>query len=226
MRRTCRGRVEKVKECRLNSPDKGTNKLANRSTEFRDTRNPKHALIFPRVSSGKRGYVPLGFIGKDTICLNSACMIADADLYYFGMLSSVFYMSWMRYIGGKLKEDYRGSVTIVYNNFPFPIDKTHILTDVEKELIKEKYPTVDKTIKEEIEKLSDNILKIREKYKSSTYADMYNENTMPKDLRVAHTKLDKCIAKIYGFKKLQDDENSYIKMLIKLYKMLCEKTVE
>ncbi len=58
-------RINLVKEMRLNSSALGTRKLADRSHEFRETKNPSTYLIIPRVSSETRRY-PNWFLNSDT----------------------------------------------------------------------------------------------------------------------------------------------------------------
>lgn len=112
-------RVEKVRKMRLNSSDARTRKLAETPTVFRETYNPKSFIIIPSASSERRRYIPLGFLGEDTISTNLNLIIPDATLYHFGVLTSNVHMAWMRAVCGRLKSDYRYSKDVVYNNFPW-----------------------------------------------------------------------------------------------------------
>ena len=105
----------------MNSKDKGTNNLALRSHQFRDTNEPKNnQIIMPRVSSERREYIPSGFLGTDTVISDSAQVIYDAEPWLLGVLNSKMHMVWVRTVGGKLKTDFRYAKDIVYNTFPFP----------------------------------------------------------------------------------------------------------
>ena len=109
-------------------------------------------------------------------------------------------MSWMRLVAGRLKSDYRYSGSVVYNNFVWCEP-----TEEQKSLI---------------EATAQRILDVRAKYSDSTLADLYDELTMPADLRLAHKKNDIAVAKAYGFEKILDDEPKIVAALMKLYKRL------
>lgn len=183
-------RVNLVKEMRLNSSALGTRKLAERSHEFRETKNPNTYLIIPRVSSESRRYIPIGFLDSDTIPTDSVTIIEDASLYDFGILTSNVHMAWMRTVAGRLKSDYRYSAKIVYNNFPWPE-----VTDAQKE---------------KISKTAQAILDARALYPDSSLADLYDELTMPKELRRAHQANDKAVMEAYGLTKIVDGKKTWL----------------
>ena len=193
-------RVKKVREFRLNSDRKATIKLADTPTLFEDRRNPEKALIIPRVSSEKRKYIPIGFIDKTTIALNQVILLSDAGQLEFSILTSSVHMAWVRAIAGRMKSDYRYSVSVVYNNFPFP--------------------ELDNKMKEKLEKAGQNILDIREKYPNDSYADLYDDTFMPIDLRKAHQENDKAVWEAYGKKWEFGNEEECVSYLMKLYSEL------
>jgi len=193
-------RVRLVKETREKSPDAGARKLALRPTEFRETNNPQSAILVPRVSSEKRQYVPIGFIGSDVICGDQNLMIPDATLYHFGILTSSTHMAWMRTVAGRLEMRYRYSKDIVYNNFPWP------------------NPTPAQ--KEKIEQTAQAILDAREQYPDASLADLYDELTMPPALRKAHQANDKAVWEAYGKAWPLDDEPACVAHLMQLYKKI------
>lgn len=189
-------KVEKVREFRLNSNRKNTLKLADTPMLFEDTRNPDNALIIPRVSSEKRKYIPIGFIDKETIALNALCILPNADVYDFAILTSSVHMTWMRAVAGRLESRYRYSKNIVYNNFV--------------------WPEVNEEQRETIITKGQEILDVREKHKSVTYADMYGEKDyLFKELQKAHEENDKEVLKLYGLKEDASEED----ILSKLFKM-------
>src|SRR5690606_7476630 len=113
--------IEKCKNHRIKSKDKGTNKLAERAHQFRDRNVPQDSqIIIPSVSSERREYVPIGFLYSDAIISNSAQAIYDAPPWLLGVLTSRMHMTWIKAVGGKLENRYRYSKDIIYNNFPFP----------------------------------------------------------------------------------------------------------
>jgi hypothetical protein len=195
-------RIEAVKEMRLASNDAGTRKLAETPHLFRETVNPDSSVVVPRVSSERRRYVPMGFIGKDIIVTDAILLIPDADLYHFGILESNVHMAWMRAVCGRLKSDYRYSKDVVYNNFPWP------------------NPTEEQ--KSKIKQTAQAILDARALYPDSTLADLYDELTMPVELRKAHQDNDRSVMQAYGFPvKSTFTESQCVAELFKLYK---EKT--
>ena len=220
-------RVKKVKEFRLSSNRVATLKLAEQPWRFEDIRNPKSALIIPRVSSELRRYIPMGFIDENTIALNAVLLLADATLYHFGILTSNVHMAWMRAVAGRLKSDYRYSKDIVYNNFIWP--NVLFENDVKKILInnhmKLRPLNEFKEHKKKIEQTAKNILDVRKKYKNSSLADLYDNTTMPDDLRKAHVENDKAVMKAYNFntKHSEFTEEDCVRELMKLYKIFQNK---
>ena len=195
-------RVALCKADREASPDAGRRKLADTPHLFRETNNPEHFLLVPKVSSERRRYIPIGFFGGDTISTDLNFIIPDASLYHFGVLTSSVHNSWMRAICGRLKSDYRYSKDIVYNNFPWcsPTDEQ----------------------KAKIEQTAQAILDARAKYPDSSLADLYDETLMPQDLRKAHEANDKAVMQAYGFKPNMS-ESEIVAELFKLYEKLTAK---
>ena len=85
-------RVEKCKQARLLSKDKGARDLALTPTIFREQMNPEHYLLIPCVSSEKRTYIPIGFMDKETIPVMGTIILPNATLYHFGVLTSAIHM--------------------------------------------------------------------------------------------------------------------------------------
>ncbi|MCD4772005.1 MAG: hypothetical protein K8R41_01330, partial [Bacteroidales bacterium] len=114
-------RLNLVKKMRLESKKVSTQKWAQYPSLFIEERQPaENYIIIPRVSSEKRNYIPMGFLNNDTIVSDSAIALPKANLYVFGMLISKMHMTWVKYVCGRLKSDFRYSNTIVYNNYPWP----------------------------------------------------------------------------------------------------------
>ena len=194
-------RIEAVREMRLASNDAGTRKLAETPHLFRETINPESSVVVPRVSSERRRYIPMGFIGKEIIVTDAILLIPDATLYHFGILESNVHMAWMRAVCGRLKSDYRYSKDVVYNNFPWPT------------------PTDDQKAK--IEQTAQAILDARAKYPDSSLADLYDEVAMPVELRKAHQDNDRAVMQAYGFPvKSTFTESQCVAELFKMYQEL------
>lgn len=145
----------------------------------------------------------MGFFPRDVISTDANSIIANADLYEFGVLESNVHMAWMRTVCGRIKSDYRYSNDIVYNNFP--------------------WPTPTPAQKERIEKTAQAILDARALYPESSLADLYDELTMPVELRKAHRANDKAVMEAYGFWGKLNSEAACVAELMKLYKALTEK---
>ena len=198
--------MERIELCRQDrlagAPDR--QKLADTPSVFRETKNPKQYMVVPRVSSENRRYIPIGFLDENTIPTDSATIIEDATLYDFGILTSNVHMAWMRTVAGRLKSDYRYSAKIVYNNFPWPK-----ATDEQKGKISE---------------TAKAILDARALYPESSLADLYDELTMPVELRRAHQANDKAVmeaydmTKIVGGKKTWLTESETVARLFEMYK--------
>ena len=195
-------RIELCRQDRLNgAPDR--QKLADTPTLFRETNNPDTYIIVPRVSSENRRYIPLGFLDKDVIPTDSATIIQNANLYDFGILTSNVHMAWMRAVCGRLKSDYRYSKDIVYNNFPWPT------------------PTDEQKAK--IEQTAQAILDARALYPDCSLADLYDELTMPVELRKAHQANDKAVMQAYGFWGKLNTESECVAELMRMYQKLVSK---
>lgn len=62
-------------------------------------------LVVPAVSSESREYVPLGFVGEDTIVSNRCYVVYNSPIWLLGLLQSKLHMVWLAAIGGKLEND-------------------------------------------------------------------------------------------------------------------------
>ena len=199
----CKKRIEAVREFRLSSKSAGTVKLAGTPTRFHVENMPKETYILvPEVSSERRRYVPIGFMTPDVLCSNLVKIIPNANLYHFGVLTSNVHMAWMRAVCGRLKSDYRYSKDIVYNNFP--------------------WPTPTEAQKARIEQTAQAILDARALYPDCSLADLYDEATMPPELRKAHQQNDKAVMEAYGMPIRDTTEASCVAALMRRYQSLIQ----
>lgn len=58
---------------------------------------------------------------------------------------------------------------------------------------------------------------VRTNYSEAKFADLYDEVTMPYDLRNVHRKNDRAVAAAYGFENFLNDESAKAVALLKLY---------
>lgn len=204
---TVKKRVEHVKEARLASKAEGTRKFAATPTLFCQIAQPNtNYIIVPKTSSGKRRYIPMGFMDKDTIASDLVFLIPGAGLYEFGVLMSNVHNSWMRLVAGRLKSDFRYAKDIVYNNFPWC------------------NPTPEQKTK--VEETAKGILEARKLFPESTLAKLYDDTFMPPELRKVHQLNDKAVMDAYGFTKDTEaykSESACVTELMKMYQLLMEK---
>ena len=144
----------------------------------------------------------MGFLDKETIPTNQVQIIPDAGLYHFGVLTANVHMAWVRAVCGRLKSDYRYTGKIVYNNFPWPTP-----TDAQKQ---------------SIEQTAQAILDARVKFPDASLADLYDETTMPPELRKAHQANDRAVMAAYGF-DLKISEAECVARLMEMYQVLTAK---
>ncbi len=198
-------RLEKVKEFRLASDREATKDLAKSPSLFGFTSHKESTYIaIPSVSSERREYIPISFFDASVICSNLCLIIPGANKFHFGVLTSAIHMSWVRYVCGRLKSDYRYSNQLVYNNFP--------------------WPDINEKVKKDIAVKADAVLKVRDQYPESTLADLYDPNTMPPALLKAHHTLDKVVDKAYR-KTAFKDEKERIKFLFEFYQKITEPLI-
>ena len=197
----CMKRVNSVHDYRLESKKAATRAAAATPMSFMEIKRPVGKfLIVPEVSSQRRKYVPIGFSDKEMICSNKVRFVSNATMYHFGILTSNVHMAWMRAVCGRLKSDYSYSINVVYNNFSWP-------TPTEQQ-------------KAKIEQTAQAILDARALYPDSSLADLYDDLTMPPELRKAHQDNDRAVMDAYGFTKgtaARTSESACVTELMKLY---------
>ena len=193
-------RIQNVKTFREASTSSATRQKASVPHEFFFISQPTtNYLIIPSTSSENRRYVPIGFMSPDIIASNANTIVPNATLYHFGILTSNVHMAWMRVVCGRLKSDYRYSNAIVYNNFP--------------------WPTITPEQEAEISRTAQAILDARNLYPDCSLADLYDEVTMPVELRRAHQANDRAVMRAYGL-PVTTSESDTVAHLFKLYEEL------
>lgn len=197
----CMERVKAVREYRLASPSPGTVKLADKPTRFHVENMPSgRYIVIPQVSSERRRYIPMGYMDNSVLCSDKVRILPNGNLYEFGILESNVHMAWVRATCCRLKSDYSYTVNDVYNNFIWPA------------------PTEQQKAK--IEQTAQAILDARALYPDSSLADLYDELTMPPELRKAHQANDRAVMDAYGFTKgtaARTSESACVAELMKLY---------
>ncbi len=197
--KSIKDRVDKCRKFRLTA-GRDAKKAADVPHRFvyRKYQN-SDAVILPMTSSERRKYIPVGFLKRGAVPSNGVFVIYSPDPYIFGIMSSAMHMSWVRITSGRLKNDFRYSVNLTYNNFPFP--------------------TVSSDKKHQIIQSALRVLEVRERYSEKTLAELYDPDNMPKDLRETHHQLDLAIEGCYRSRPFGSDEER-LEYLFNLYEAM------
>ena len=196
-------RLERVKALRLSSNADRIQKMAMYPYLFCQDRQPSTTyLVIPRHSSQNRKYIPIGFMTPDVVAGDACTIVPNMNIYQFGIMTSNVHNAWMRVVCGRIKSDFRYSPA-TYNNFPWPT------------------PTTEQTAL--IEKTAQGILDARALYSESCLADLYDELTMPPELRKAHQANDRAVMQAYGFDVKTMTESGCVAELMKMYQKLVSK---
>ena len=192
-------RVQAVKQMRLASPKVPTQRLAATPSLFGEIRQPVCAkyLLVPCHSSELRHFIPIGFCDGKVICGNANLLVPNSTLYEFAVVISTMHNAWMRAVCGRLESRYRYSASIVYNNFPWPVDAT----------LRQR---------KAIEAAGKAVLAARALYLDSTLADLYDPLSMPGELLAAHRAVDKAVDAAYGYRGDKGDA-ARVARLFELY---------
>lgn len=180
-------RLEAVARWRSESIASTTADYAAHPNRFKQIAyKPTESIVVPAVSSERRQYVPIGYVGADTVVSNLAFVVYDAEPWLFALLTSQVHNAWLRAVGGQLETRIRYGAYIVYNNFPVP-------------------PLSD-AVKEKLTIAALRILDVREYHCEQTLAELYDPDKMPDDLRQAHAEVDALVDSIYSKRGYETDE--------------------
>ena len=196
-------RISNVYDFRKNSKAKTTNGYATIPHKFaqrcyKDT----SPIIIPSTSSERREYIPIGYLSQGSVVTNSANVIYDSDPFFLGVLCSKMHNVWVKSIGGQLESRIRYSTEMVYNTFPFP--------------------EISENIKNDIRQTALRIIEARESYPELTYADLYDPERMPENLRLAHFYNNQAIEMCYRKNEFKSDKER-LEFMLSLYKKMKEK---
>lgn len=195
--------IDNCYDYRINSKDKTLHSQASNSHQFREFFECNdNSLLVPIVSSVNREYIPIGFVDRNTIIPNSAQVVYNANSIIFGILTSKMHNVWVKFTAGKMRTDYRYSIFLCYNTFPFP--------------------NISTKQKENLNLYVFAILDERAKHPSKTMAQLYNPDTMPKGLLQAHQELDIAIEQCYRLQTFKNDTER-LEYLFKQYEEMIKK---
>jgi type I restriction-modification system DNA methylase subunit len=193
-------RVAAVRRFRAGRESAPTKKLAETPRRFHVEFMPNEDfLVVPESSSERREFLPIGYINRTILASSLLRVVPHATPYHFGVLSSSMHNAWMRTVAGRLKSDYRYSVHIVYNNFP--------------------WSDADDDKQAAITRAADDVLVARTAHPGASLSALYHPDSMPSDLQDAHRVLDKAVDAAYGYRGGKDDA-SRVAFLFALYAQL------
>jgi hypothetical protein len=182
-----KARLARVVDERAKSKAGSTAGFANQPHRFvQISYKPTNSIIVPSISSERRNYIPIGYLGADNVISNKGFAVYDAEPWAFALLTSRMHMAWVNAVSGRMEMRYQYSNTIVYNNFPVP-------------------PLSD-SMKGKLTEVALRVLDVREYHCEQTLAQLYDPDTMPEDLRVAHAEVDALVDSIYSKRGYETDE--------------------
>lgn len=152
-------------------------------------------LLIPYVSSERREYVPMGFLAPPTMVSDLAHIVPNASKGLFALLTSSMHMAWMRLTAGRIKSDYRYTISTVYNTFPVPP-------------LALKDPT--------LEALGQAVLDARD---DRPLGKQYDPAKMTPSLRAAHAAVDAYVDRLYVPEGFTCEEDRIVHLLTRYYDM-------
>ncbi|MDD2861947.1 MAG: hypothetical protein PHI71_12885 [Acidiphilium sp.] len=173
-----KSRMQAVRKFRYASKRKSTLDIADYPERYNVRVIPDRPfLVIPKVGSERREYLPIGWLEPPVIPSDLVFVLLDAQLWHFGILTSSAHMAWLRHVGGRLKSDYRYSIGLVYNTFP--------------------WPDADEKQRQRIKNLAQAVLDARAQFVDATLAALYDPDLMKPALRHAHAALDAAVDRLY-----------------------------
>lgn len=179
-------RVEAVRQFRENDARPGVRDLADKPHEFETPPPDSETYIaIPSVMSKNYTHIPAAVLDGTVVPDSGLVVVPDGSLHDFGVLTSSPHAAWMRAADGHTAGTNRYS-TGVYDGFPWP------------------NPTDEQ--KAAIETSAQGILDARAKYPDKTLSELYNTESMPEELKLAHEANDAAVLSAYGIEPEADDE--------------------
>jgi hypothetical protein len=173
-----RARMQAVRKFRRKSQRISTLEIADYPERYNVNVIPDRPfLVVPKVSSERREYLPIGWLEPPVIPSDLVFVLLGAGFWHFGILTSAMHMAWLRAVGGRLKSDYRYSIGLVYNTFP--------------------WPEAEARQRQTIETLAQAVLEARAQFPGATLAALYDPDLMKPALRRAHRALDAAVDRLY-----------------------------
>lgn len=201
-------RLEKVAESRRKSPKKQTQQDAQTPHKFSEIRHleSSRTIVVPRVSSENRPYLPVGIVWNNEIIGNKNFALYDAPLWNMALIASRLHWVWIGTVCVRMRTNFSYSNTLGWNTFPLPV-----LTEQNKA---------------DLTDCAQAILLAREAHFPATIADLYDPETMPGNLRMAHERNDEVIERIYIGRRFKNDTERLEKLFDMYTKMTADTGVK
>ncbi|WP_306546613.1 class I SAM-dependent DNA methyltransferase [Malikia spinosa] len=194
-------RLDNVRMMRQASTKELTRRGASTPHAFQQIRQKgdESLMVVPRVSSENRPYLPVALLSHGTIIGDRNFALYDAPLWNLAIIASRLHWVWIGAVCVRLEMRFSYSNTLGWNTFPIPM-----LTEQNKA---------------DLTACAEAILLAREAHFPATIADLYDPETMPENLRMAHERNDEVLERIYIGRRFKNDTERLEKLFDMYTKM-------
>lgn len=191
-------RIEAVRRFRLKSQKKTTVRAANWAHRFDERKllPTKPVIVVPVISSENRPHLPCDVLPVGTVVSNKAFTLPIDPLWPFSIIVSRVNLVWVATVCARIRTDYSYTSTVGWNTLPVP--------------------RLSEKNKADLTASAENILLAREAHFPATIAELYEPETMPDNLRVAHERNDEVIERMYIGRRFRSDTER-LEKLFELY---------
>jgi len=197
-------RLKLVAENRSKSDAESTRQFAKQPYRFVQIAGyaKKSAVVVPGVSSERRPFLPVDYLTANVVVGNKNFALYDAELWNLALIASRLHWVWIATVCVRLEMRFSYSNTLGWNTFPVP--------------------TLTEKNKADLIRCAEDILLVREAHFPATIADLYEPDTMPDDLRLAHERNDEVLERIYIGRRFKNDTERLEKLFDMYPKMLAK----
>lgn len=201
-------RIAGVMAMRSSSTKEATKAIASDGHRFGEIRQngDEVVVVIPAISSENREYLPCGLLPAGSIISNKCYALYDAPLWNMALIASRLHWVWIGTVCVRLEMRFSYSNTLGWNTFPIP--------------------TLTEQNKTDLTRCAEDILLAREAHYPATIADLYDPETMPKNLRQAHERNDEVLERIYIGRRFKNDTERLEKLFDMYAKMTDKKGKE
>lgn len=163
------------------------------------------SIVLPKNTVEGIPYLTPDFVSSETITTDLAFVTFTYEVWLLAILSSTLHRTWAEAISGGLGSGIRYSSLLTYNAFPLPA-----LTERNKA---------------DLTRCAEEILLVREAHFPATIADLYDPDSMPENLRLAHERNDEVLERIYIGRRFRNDTER-LEKLFDLYTKMAEASAK